>query len=119
MTPINIRLSAIRSVSIIAIPSETITGKEFRYSNIARILTRDGGDYDIIFDKRGEPVVDNSLVKRVADYYGKKFEAILFDGRAAYAQINDSCQKHGPAHTDVTTGNSLREVRIRNTLKTG
>ncbi|HEV9037589.1 MAG TPA: hypothetical protein VGQ51_13235 [Puia sp.] len=95
-----INLTNIQSVNIVAIPSETITGREFRYSNIARIRTRDGGDYDILFDERGEPVTDFGLMERVGKHYGKKFQAIVYDGRAAYAEINGnsdkSVQKQGP-----------------------
>lgn len=102
MNQVNIKADNIRSVSIVAIPSETITGKEFKHSNIFWIKTRDGGDYDILFDQRGEPIVDAGLVKRVADYYGKNFQAVIYDGKAAYAQVNENPEKAGAMQTAAT-----------------
>ena len=66
-------------------------------------------DYDILFDQRGEPVVDAGLVKRVGDYYGKNFQAIIYDGKAAYAQVNESCRKQAQTGAEPPLGEHFRQ----------
>jgi hypothetical protein len=78
MNDTHIKLSHIRHADIIAIPSETITGKEFRNANICRLRTWNGGDFDVLFDDHGMPLTDADLVARIAKYYEKKFEPILY-----------------------------------------
>ncbi len=98
MSVINIKLSHIRSVEIIHIPTITVTGPMFQFANIAWLRTVDGGDYELLFDQKGEPLVDRGLTERVGRYYGKTFQAIVFDGRPAYAQVNKGSEKTGPKH---------------------
>jgi hypothetical protein len=85
----------IRSTDIIALPSDVITGKEFRHTNIVTVRTGDGGDYDILFDECGEPEADADLVEKVGAYFGKKFEAIIFDGKKGYAMVYRKPEKAG------------------------
>lgn len=87
-TQAQIKIQEIRSAAIIAIPSEVITGKEFKNANIAWIKTRDGGDYEIIFDSNGNPLNDAGLMKRIAKFYNKNFSLVLFNNTPAFAQIN-------------------------------
>jgi hypothetical protein len=87
-TQIEIKIREIRSASIIAIPSEVITGKEFKNANIAWLKTKDGGDFEVIFDAFGNPLTDTGLMNRIGKFYNKKFQLIRFDGKPAFAQIN-------------------------------
>jgi hypothetical protein len=88
MNTINITRNGIISVDIREIPVETATGDPFKRSSIAWVKTKDGGDYDILFDEKGEPVLDIHLVNRVGEYFSKKFQPVIFDGRPAFAQVN-------------------------------
>jgi len=87
MNETNIKLSNIKSVKIIAIPSVVITGKDFKNAKIAWIKTEDGRSLDIIFDDHGNLLVDTGLLARIEYFYGKAFEPILFDNRPAYAHV--------------------------------
>lgn len=82
--PLNILID-----NIISIPWETMTGKEFENMNIVWIKTTHG-NYDILFDKEGEPVKEfTNAVSRLASLFEKDFKPALLNGQKCLAHINN------------------------------
>jgi hypothetical protein len=81
--PIDILIS-----DITEIPCETMTGREFNNAIIAWVKTNQGGDFDILFDEFRNPLFDECIMERVANFYNKTFVEVLFNGSRAFAQIN-------------------------------
>jgi hypothetical protein len=82
--PINIVID-----NIISIPTETVTGYEFENMSIVWIKT-DHGDYDVLFDAKGEPVREiTTAVNRLATFFEKDFKLALLDGKNVLVHTNN------------------------------
>lgn len=84
MEPVSILID-----DIVLIPTETITGPEFENMNIVWLKTN-SGNYDVLFDKEGEPVKEiTNIVTRLAALFEKNFKPALLNGQKCLAHINN------------------------------
>ena len=75
--------------NILSIPTETITGNDFENLNIVWIKTNHG-NYDVLFDKEGEPVQEfTNTVKKLSIFFEKDFKPALLNGQKCLAHINN------------------------------
>ncbi|MEO6980809.1 MAG: hypothetical protein ABI113_20610 [Mucilaginibacter sp.] len=72
---------------IAAMPSATLTGRDFDFVNICWIRTWDGQEVEILFDENGYPLLDQALIQRIGNYFNKKFQPIQIDREQAFANI--------------------------------
>ena len=82
--PINILID-----NIISIPCEALTGSEFENMNIVWLKTNQG-NYDVLFDKKGEPVEEltNTVIK-LAAFFEKDFKPALINGKKCLAHLSN------------------------------
>src|SRR5688572_29106682 len=73
---IEISASNIRSIPVI-----TKTGKDFGCLVMATVVLKDGSRCDVLYDARGEPVLNSPFIEPLAKHYNKSFTPGLIDGQ--------------------------------------
>ena len=78
---------SIRSCQIASWPHSLLCHRDFDRCNICKVKTWNGFELEIVFDQWGYPLLDQSLLSRMQEYYRKKFIPIKIDGELAFANI--------------------------------